>query len=389
MSSVVVVTKDRAFHDRVEKALHALLNGDLRHWAGEVGSEVPFVADDTRVVLVGPDVGPTDAFDLAHAIDLRFPHVIVVVAIDPSPELWRKALHAGVRDIVAPSADDDELRWAVNRALEAAGHRRRELTPATDGPGARVITVVSPKGGAGKTFVASNLAVGLARHEPGGVVLVDLDLQFGDVGHALLLMPENTMADAARARGLDPTTLKVFLTSYESSLYALCAPESPAEGEAVPPEKVAEVLDLLMNDFSYVVNDTSSGVSDTTLEALDRSTDIVLVSDMDVPSIRALQKLLVAVDRLGMVFSRRYFVLNRSNSSVGLKEDDIEDTLGLEIDVRIPSSRHVPLSINQGQPLLLGNPRSPAARPLEDLVRRIAGVPRERSSGLPWRRISS
>ena len=118
----------------------------------------------------------------------------------------------------------------------------------------RVITVLSPKGGTGKTTMATNLAIGLGRVHPGRVVLVDLDVQFGDVGAALGLTPEQGMADVARApSNLDATMLKVFLTPHPAGIFALCAPDTPAEADYISAAHSASAIELLASQFAFVV----------------------------------------------------------------------------------------------------------------------------------------
>ena len=235
-----------------------------------------------------------------------------------------------------------------------------------------MITVVSPKGGSGKTILSSNLAVGLAMRAPGQAVLIDLDLQFGDAAYALMLAPQHTMADAVSALGdLDATTLKVFLTRHQSGLYILCAPDEPAEGESISVAATTAVIRMLAAEFRYVVIDTPAGLGEHTLAALEQSTDVVLVSDMDVPSVRNLRKALDALDLLGMVTPTRHFVLNRSDSRVGLDKDEVAAAAGMVIELEIPSSRNVPVSLNQGMPLVLGDPKSLVARRISQLVDRL------------------
>ena len=164
----------------------------------------------------------------------------VVIVADPSPRLLQAALRAGARDVIAPDAPDGELRDAFRLALGTATHRRTVLDrrPEPRAARAKLVTVVCPKGGAGKTTVASNLAAGLARLAPGKVALVDLDLQFGDVASALHLAPEHTMRDIAQAPRLDATTLKVLLTPHGGDLFVLCAPTAPVDADDVAPEHV-------------------------------------------------------------------------------------------------------------------------------------------------------
>ncbi len=171
------------------------------------------------------------------------------------------------------------------------------------------------------------------------------------------------MTYGARPRSV--TTLRVFLTRHQSGLYALCAPEEPAAGEMIPATAITTVVNLIASQFGYLVIDTPAGLTEHTLAALDLSTDVVLIADMDLPSVRNLRKALDAFDMLGMLGTRgpaRHFILNRSDSRVGLTKAGVAAAAGLTIDLELPSSRHVPVSLNEGRPLLSDNPRSPAAR---------------------------
>jgi pilus assembly protein CpaE len=167
-----------------------------------------------------------------------------------------------------------------------------------------------------------------------------------------------------------PTMVKVFLATHASGLYALCAPESPAEGDAVSHEHGALALRLLASEFSVVVVDTGAGLHEHSLAAIEVSTDLLVVCTTDVASVRSLRKELDALDHLGMTAQRRHFVLNRSNAKVGLDLGDIEDAIGMKCELTLPSSRSVPLSMNVGSPVIETDPRSPVARQLQRLVER-------------------
>lgn len=259
------------------------------------------------------------------------------------------------------------------------------------GPAGRVITVISPKGGAGKTTVATNLAVGLARRAAGMAALVDLDLTFGDVASALLLDPKHSIGQVARAaRAIQDAAIKMLLTQHSSGLHVLCAPDDPIEGDEVTDDDVTSVLQVLSADLPYVVIDTGAGLDAATLTAIEHSTDLVLVGAMDVPSLLGLRKGLDVLDRLGMTGARRHLVLNRADSKVGLEASDVEDTIGLPVTVAIPSSRAVPVSVNQGRPIVETDWRSPAGKALQSLVDVFAEVPSAGSaSGFGWLRRSA
>ena len=378
-TQILLSAADEAWEARIRDAFDGALNGDLRR-AGELPADSPaavqrLLAENPKVIALGTEVPAELALDVARAIDGERPDVCVVLLADSSPLLLEQALRAGVRDVVAPEAPLTEVRAAFERALDTASRRRSGLAldgSATGGE-SRVITVVSPKGGAGKTVIASNLAVGLARREPGDVVVVDGDVQFGDVANALRLSPDATVADAARS-SLDATSLKATLAPHPSGLYALCAPETPAEADEVGAETFQRVLDLLRDQFPYVVVDTAAGLDELTLAAAERSTDLVFVCGTDVASVRALRKVLDAFDLLGLTAPRRWLVLNHADARTGLRAEDIESTVGLPVDLPVPSSREVPLSLNQGMPLLESDRRSGAARALEQLVERF-GAP--------------
>ena len=391
MSNTILVTADTDFESRVKNAF----DGDVateRCWDQMIPKLHPHEAvkaivdasDDPAVVVLGPKLATPAALALAEGFDVLHPEICVVVVAKPTPRLWEQALRAGVREIIAEDADADELRQSLTRAGAAAARRQASSTSAPEvrAPRGRVVTVMSPKGGAGKTTVATNLALRLAESAPGKVAIVDLDLQFGDVASALALGPQATIADAARANGkLDSTSLKVFLEPHPGGLYALVAPHFPAEAEEVSADTVSHVLDILAAEFAYVVVDTGAGLDEYALAAADRSDDLVLVCVTDVPSVRGLRKALDALDLLGMTNPRRHLVLNRSDDKVGLSHRDVAATLGLNIEAALPTSRSVPISVNQGSPVVESDPRSATARALTELAHSFTQTPPAGSGG--------
>lgn len=379
---ILLATPSVGYEQRVRGAFDATLNGDLRRLDSGARQLVPLdtmraLADLTPdVIAIGPDVALDDALALARELEQHRPEISVLIIGEPTPELWRDALRAGVTDVLAPKAIDAEVRTAFDRALQVAARRRNNLLgDGSDGPArGRIITVLSPKGGSGKTTVCSNLALGLAYAEPNRVALVDLDVQFGDVSSVLRLTPEHTLADAVRApKASDALTLKSFLTPHASNLWSLCAPDTPAEGEQVLAEEARAVVEKLAEEFAYVVVDTCAGLTEHTLAMIDVSTDLVLVCAMDVSSVRSLRKEVDALDALGLTKQRRHLVVNRADAKVGLDIRDVEATVGQRVDVTVPSSRIVPLSMNQGTPVVESQPRSPVAKQFTALAGRFTG----------------
>ncbi len=380
MSRLLLATNESSWEDRVRESFEHTLNGELKSWgpadlAGENSAMLRAIEDHgAGVVALGPGLDSDAALHAAAALDRECPELCVLLVAEPTPELYRMALRVGVRDIVDPTADLADVRAAFDAAIDTAARRQVRASAPMRTETRRTIAVVSPKGGAGKTAIASNLAVGLATAAPGETVIIDLDVQFGDVGNALRLAPEHTIADAVRAGdALDATTLKAFLTGHPSGVYVLCAPESPADADLIGTDDVSRILLLLQDVFRFVIIDTGAGLDEHTLAAMEHASDIVLVAGTDVASARAVRKEVDAFDLLGLTTQRRHLVLNRADARVGLSADDIEGTVGLEISVSIPSSRAVPLSMNQGIPVLEGAQKSPVSRSLGELVNRLAG----------------
>jgi pilus assembly protein CpaE len=294
------------------------------------------------------------------------------------PELWPVAMRAGIRDVLAPDLDEHGLRVAIDRAASAASGRRRILRPVEETARytGRVITIASPKGGVGKTTVSANLAIGLTNAAPQSTVLVDLDVQFGDVASALGLAPEYSLPDVVHGPASEDTmVLKTFLSQHPSGLYAVCGAESPAAGDTVSGADVSRLLALLAREFRYVVVDTAPGLSDQTLAALDRATDVVMLSSMDVPGVRGLRKELDVLRELCMIPAGRHVVMNFADPKGGLSVRDVETTIGTGVDVVLPRSKAVPASTNQGVPLLQSGRRDPMAKELRRLVSRFAATP--------------
>lgn len=395
--SVLLLTPDTSFADRVRLALGSatpvevagpdVLDEDPRYAIPLIGSRFT----GTQIVFLGPEIDVEDALEYAYEFDLQRPDIKVILCVPASADVLGQALHAGVRDVVDPLASDQRILEAYKRATEAAARARSTVgTDERANADSRVIAVASPKGGSGKTTIATNLAVGLAAAAPGQVAIVDLDLQFGDVATALQLMPENSIADAARSvSSLDAMSLKVLLTHHPVDMYALCAPDSPADGERITVVQTAEVLRLMQRDFRYVVIDTAAGLGEQTLAALEAATDIVLICAMDVPGVRSFRTTLMTLDEIGLTTASRHVVLTRADARVGLNVDDIERTIGRPIDVTIPSTRAVPLSMNQGTPLLQAEGRRSAVhQALSNLVSRFTELPAQTGSppSRRWRR---
>lgn len=324
------------------------------------------------VLVLGPSFeGPAE---LAKVAELQTTHpeaAVVLVVGQLNTEVLQQAIRAGVRDVLELPAETDALLDAVGRAaaplLAAAPPSPAPAAPG-DGQG-RVITVFSTKGGTGKSVVATNLAVLLARQSDRPVALVDADLQFGDVAVMLKMSPQHTIVNVVEAgERLDAALLRSFLIRYEGSgLMVLPAPIEPAFADAIAMSDLSRILTLLRTFCSHVVVDTPAYFNDVVLGLLEETDDIVLVAGMDIAAIKNVKIGLQTLRLLNIPASKVKLILNRANSKVKLDVADVERTLQMRADCQIPSDIAVPQSINRGTPVVLEAPRSGVARALERL----------------------
>jgi pilus assembly protein CpaE len=336
------------------------------------------------VVVLGADVPMGRSLELAEGVDVTRPATSVVVIADADPDLWVTAMRAGVRDILSPDAGLDDVTAVLKRAAELA-QARQQAHLEVSGPRSdhRLIVVASPKGGVGKTTVSTNLAVGLAQSGQGSTVIVDLDMQFGDVASALALIPEYTLPDTVHgAASTDPLVLKTFLSRHPTGLYVVAGSESPASGDAVTAEQVGRLLDTLSREFRFVIVDTAPGLSDHTLVALERATDLVLMSSMDVPGVRGLRKELDVLRELGLVPDGLHLLINEFDPAGTISLADVETTIGQSLDVVLPRGSGVPLSTNTGVPLLQSGDRDAVTKGLRGLLARFLPETDQRPAGL-------
>lgn len=317
-------------------------------------------------VVLGPSVDQQDVFALAEEMRLKRPSLgVVMVRRRIDTAVLSDALRAGVREVVQ-ERDIAGLASAVRRQREIAARLRESVEnpegSAPQGHRGRVVTVFSAKGGCGKTTLSTNLAASIAQSGKGSVVLVDLDLAFGDVSIALQLFPTHTIADAVPiGADLDGPALLSLLTSHRSGLKALVAPMEPSAAETISTELVVQVLELLRDEFDYVIVDSPPALDDHVLAAFDRSDVVALLATLDIPALKNLKLTLETLDLIGFSRDRLKIVLNRSDSKVGLALSEVEKTLKAPIVAQIPSSRDVPASTNRGVAIVSDDPKHPVS----------------------------
>lgn len=329
-----------------------------------------------EIVVLGDAMPQNEALGIGALIDQVLPGVELMLISEPDADTALNAMRSGVREIISLSLTDDEMAILFHRAAENLTSRLKPNLAATvvsDIANSTIVVVASAKGGVGKSTIASNLAVGLARHAPMETVLVDLDIQFGDAATLLDLEPAHSIADAfGTSAAMDTLILKTFLTVHPSGLYVLAGDDSPTVSDRVSSSHVRHLLEQLTSQFRYVVVDTGAGLSEHTLAALEKADDVVIVSSMDVTSIRAVRKELDVLGELGLLPSKRHVVLNFSDRNAGLTVRDVENVIGVSVSVVVPRSPDVTVAGNRGEALVMAKKAGPVAKAILKLVETVA-----------------
>jgi pilus assembly protein CpaE len=331
-------------------------------------------SNDETVVL-GPGVDQQAALEFVAELRVATPLVgFVLVRERVDTSILSEALRSGVREVVA-LRDLAEISAAIRRSQDITQllhHSAGDVAPT--GPQGKVITVFSPKGGTGKTTFAVNLAVDLARSGAGSVVLLDLDLAFGDVAISLQLDPKRSVADAVKLnQDWDDAGVRALLTSHPSGLQVLTAPDDPSLAETVGEETVRGLLAALTRQFDYVIVDSPPALSDVVLAAFDRSDHVALLTSLDIPALKNTKITLRTVEALQYPRDRFGLVLNRADSKVGLDAADVQKVLQTPVVGWIPSSRDVPTLTNRGAAITAELPDHAVSRAIKETAAALLG----------------
>lgn len=340
----------------------------------EFAAAVP--AGEPAVAVFGPSLANETGLAYAQRLGCDRPETgIVLVAEELSTALLQQALRAGVRDVVTLDADQTQMRQAVERVGEAMHSlAARQVGSVPEAEAGRVIVAFSTKGGVGKSVVATGLATCLAARTP-GVVVVDADLQFGDVAVLLGIPPRHTTVDvAASIHEADTELIDGLLGTHEGTgLRVLPAPIEPSAAEQITTEEMLGIVRMLRTMFRFVVVDMPPHFDDTVLALIEEADDVLLVASMDIPSIKNLKVGIQTLDLLSLAGPKLRLVLNRANAKVNLDVADVERVLGVPAEYRIPSDIAVPQAVNRGVPVVLDKPRAAASLAIQSLAESFLG----------------
>jgi len=389
MIKVLIVDDIPETRDHLSRLLGLEREIDVAGTAGS-GEEAIRVSMELRpdVIVMDINMPGMDGIAAAEIISQRLPHSpIIMMSVHGEAEQLKRSMLAGAREFLVKPFSGDEFATSIKRVQEREIARRDLLqdaagaaaaTPAPDTGNAedhQVLAVFSPKGGAGRTTLAVNLALALKRETNQRVALVDANLQFGDVGVLLNLNPKNrSVAEAVEGGEPDRDIIDSVMVDHSTGIRVLLAPPSPEGADLVTPAYLKKIIGFLRETHDWVVVDLPSGLNDHTLGVLDAADQILVVAALEITTIKNVRLFLEVADQLDYERSKIRLVINRSDASQGIRIGDVEASIRRSIDGTIVSDgRLAVLAVNRGVPFVVSHPESPLSRDIVKLARTLAG----------------
>ena len=345
---------------------------------GETGLQV---ARETRpdIVLLDINMPGLDGLTAAETITNSMPATqVIIMSVQDDIDFLRRAMQVGARDYMVKPLDVDEMPRKIRQVYEASRARAKGSTSQDEPVAGKVVTVFGPRGGSGCTTIAVNLALALRGFTKRQVVIADVALQFGDVAAMLNLHNQRNIADLARhIDEMDASFASDMTVSHSSGVRALLAPPRPETAELVTAEAVRRVLAALKERFDFVVVDGGHSLSDPLLAAIDGADLLLLVTTPDIPSVKNVRLMLEVLDALGFPEEKTGLVISQAGRRYGLKEEDIQRSIGCRRVASVPYDDAGPLiAANQGRPVYEMEPDAPMCRSILELAKRVTGQAR-------------
>ena len=376
MNKIKIVIVDDS--EETRNNVRVLLSFDKRFEVigeAENGEEGLFITKEARpdIVLMDINMPVMDGISAAQDITLNIPETsVIMMSVQGENEFLRKAMSSGARAYLTKPFTSEELSKTILKTYEMENKRREGTTAPKvhENIKSKVITVFSTKGGVGKTTIASNLAVSIARSTKKKVALVDLDLQFGDIAIMLNVSVKNTISDLIKEISqLDTELIDEYMVSHFSGVKVLPAPIKPEYAEFITSLHTEKIINTLKETYHYIVIDTSASFHETVLTSLDMSDRILLVSTLDLPTIKNIKSGLDVMESLHYSRDRISIILNKASEQYGIKYKDFENTLKHPIWSFIPEdSQTVITSANKGFPFVMTRTETKVAKAVTSIA---------------------
>jgi pilus assembly protein CpaE len=346
-----------------------------------------------EVVLMDINMPDMDGIAATERLSAEVPDAaVVMMSVQGEADYLRRSMLAGAREFLVKPFSSDELTASIRQvyAREQEKASRRTVAPvmAPAGGGVAVpvggagdhdgtvVAVFSPKGGVGRTTIAVNMAIAAATELGKSVVLMDGSFQFGDVGVLLNLNPKNkSIADLVpELEAGEPESLDTFVINHSAGIRVLLAPPSPEMAELITPTAVKRVIEALRTQNDLVIVDCTSSFNETTLAILDAADTVLTILSLEITSIKNMRLFLEVADQLGYEHGKVKLVLNRADSSLGIRVTDVENSIGRKVDHTIVSDgRSVVYALNRGVPFFLSNREAEVSQDVLRLAETVAG----------------
>ena len=348
------------------------------------------------IVLTDVNMPIMDGIQLTEQLTQDLPSSpVIIMSVQGERDYLRRAMQAGAREFLIKPFSHDELVAAIRRVYTLEQKKGTFLAKTVEaqappaqqvprsGAPAEVFTVFSGKGGTGRSLVAANLAIALATETQARVCLVDLDLQFGDIGVLLNLDHSRSITDVVDAGdNLDPETLEEILADGPSGIKVLLAPISPELADLITPDHVSRVMAELRKLFDYVVVDTSCHLGEVTLQAIETTSKILVVTALTIPAIKDAKLTLKVLESLNVEADSVMLIVNRVDGYSDFNKEAIEQNLHAAVAVQIPHDpRVIGESVNRGQPFVESQPEAEVSRAIRELVSRLVPIESKVESG--------
>ncbi|HJQ82396.1 MAG TPA: AAA family ATPase [Lacipirellulaceae bacterium] len=367
--------------DATRESLKSMLLGLDSVWLEAECSRYEFFGDvigqtNPDIGFVALDSNPDKALDLIASLAKSAPDCsILVTSTSTDGNLILRTMRAGAKEFLTQPVKAEDLAAALQRVA-----RQRFGSSGGSSRGCMIIALTGATGGVGSTSVAVNVGCALAADTANSVVLLDLDLCLGDADVFLDSIPEYTLSDVAQNIGrLDLTLLKRSLTKHDTGLYLLPRPVQLEDARLITNDELARVLGLLKASFTHVIVDTSKGFNSLDMQVLAEAETVLLVTQLDLPCLRNVVRLLASFKETGKFDERVKIVVNRAGYDTGqISLRKAQETIGREIYWQIPNDYRVMVEVrNNGVPLIQQAPRAAITQSINQLAASLSGKPEE------------